>query len=106
MYTHRMKASPSITTVSVRELLFCRTNPAVWFHQVETQFALACVTMDVTRFNHVLVGLDEEAIELVSDVLDDCKRLREQFVKRLSLNEAVLLNHLLTELTLGDWAPS
>lgn len=39
---------------------------------IEIQFALAGVTVDAPRLNHALVGLDEEIIELVSGVLEDC----------------------------------
>lgn len=45
--------------------------------------------MDAVRFHDVLFGLDEEPIEPVSDVLEDCsyKRLKEQLIKCLSVNK-------------------
>lgn len=44
---------------------------AAWFRQLEEQFPLAGVTMDETCFSHVLIGLEEEAIGLVADVLEN-----------------------------------
>lgn len=38
----------------------------------QAHFALADLIADAVRFNYELVGLDEEAVELVSDVLGDC----------------------------------
>lgn len=40
--------------------------------QLEAQFALAVITTDVTRYTHALVGLDEDSIGLVADVLEEC----------------------------------
>lgn len=38
----------------------------------EAQFTLAGVHRDATYFNHALFGLNEETIELIFDVLEDC----------------------------------
>lgn len=63
--------------------------------QLEVQFALAGITMNTTRFNEALVGMDEEIIELVRHVLDDgsYRRDREQLIKRPSVSETAKLNH-------------
>lgn len=55
--------------------------------QLEVQFALAGITMNTTRFNEALVGMDEEIIEL--EGLKD----REQLIKRPSVSETAKLNH-------------
>lgn len=75
----RIEVGPSKTVAAVRVPSFYRGNPAAWFRQLEVQFALAGVTKDDTQFNHAHSGLDEEAIELVSDGLEDrsYKRLKE-----------------------------
>lgn len=43
----------------------------------------------------LLVGLDEKTIEVVFDVSEKCsyKRLKEQFIKPLSVGETAKLNH-------------
>lgn len=68
------------------------------------QFALAGVTSDAIRFNHALVGLDEESIGLVFDVLEQGSYgiLKGHLIWYLSLSETTKLNQLLTEFTLGD----
>lgn len=54
----------------------CRSGTGFGFgietRQLEAQFALTGFTMGVTWCYHALFGLDEETIEPVSDVLEDC----------------------------------
>lgn len=71
------------------------------------QFALAGVIMSATKFNHALVGLDEESVALVASVLSGFSygRLKDQFIRRLSVSERAKLNHLLMDLTLDDRIP-
>lgn len=55
--------------------------------------------IDATRFNHELIGLNEETIGLFADVLGDSSydRPKEQLIRRLSVNEKTKLNHLLEQ---------
>lgn len=95
MSTSKTVAGSSITIVAIRLPTLWRKNTAAWFRQLETQFALVGVTMDASRFNHALLGLDE-----------DCsyKRLNGQLIERVSVSETD--NHLLAELTHNDNALS
>lgn len=60
--------------------------------------------MDVTKFNHALVSLDEESVAFIIGVLkeDSYARLKEQLIRRLLVIQTAKLNHWLTDLTLGD----
>lgn len=71
------------------------------------QFAVATVTTDATRFKHALSDLDEDTIGLVAGALEDgsYNRLKELFIRRLSVSEEAKLYHLLNELTLDDRTP-
>lgn len=68
-------------------------------NNAEAQFALVSTTAEAVRFSYVLVGLGEEAVELVCNVLEGCSytRLKGQFIERLSVSETVKLKHLLRE---------
>lgn len=48
----------------------------------------AGVIADAVRFNYALVELDEEAVEPVPDVLEDCSygELKEQLIERFSVS--------------------
>lgn len=52
-----------VTTVVVR-------LAEAWFRQLEAQYALTSVTSDTTRFNNVLIRLDEASVGLVFEVFD------------------------------------
>lgn len=56
--------------------------------------------MDGTCFNHTLIGLDEETIGLVADVLEDGSY--DRLIRWLSVSEEAKLNHLQNEFMLGD----
>lgn len=64
---------------------------------------LSVIRTDATHFNYALMGLDEETIELVTDVLKDCSyaRFNGAALRRLSLNEEAKMNPLLNKLILG-----
>lgn len=66
------------------------------------------ITVDAASFNHVLAGLDEETIELVTGFLEGCfyKSPKEQVIKLLSVSETGKVIHIMTEKTLGDRVPS
>lgn len=43
---------------------------------MEVLSTLSVIRTDATHFNYALMGLDEETIELVTDVLKDCSYAR------------------------------
>lgn len=56
---------------------FWRTNPAVWFRQLETRS-----TLNATGFTYAFVGLNEEPIELNLHYTQEL----EEFIKYLSVS--------------------
>ena len=55
--------------VSVKPPVFYRSNPGVWFRQMESQFFLAEITNDEKEFHHILVAIPEDvAINLPMDI--------------------------------------
>ena len=51
--------------VSVKAPVFYRSNPGVWFRQMESQFVLAGITNDETKFHHIIAAiLEDVAINL------------------------------------------
>lgn len=69
-------------TVSAKVPAFGRRNPKT-FLQFKVQFALTVVTTGATKFNHALVGLEEESVALVVDMLSvsSYPRLKEQLIR-------------------------
>ena len=101
-------SDPQVTALAVRVPPFWRRNPELWFVHLEAQFQMSGITSDATRFNYAVVGLDEESILLVSDVVKSTSyvQLKSELIRRLSASESAKLDHLLAGLTLGDRTPS
>ena len=45
--------------VSVKPPVFYRSNPGLWFRQMKSQFVLAGITNDETKFHHILAAIPE-----------------------------------------------
>uniref|UniRef100_A0A2H1WD01 SFRICE_019029 n=1 Tax=Spodoptera frugiperda TaxID=7108 RepID=A0A2H1WD01_SPOFR len=79
-----------IFRVGVRVPPFCPENPAIWFAQIEGQFAISNITADTTKFFYVVSHLDPRYASEVEDIIvsppadDKYGRLKTELIKRLS----------------------
>ncbi|KAI4474110.1 hypothetical protein M0804_015015 [Polistes exclamans] len=48
---------------------FWKENPVLWFAQAEAAFNIARVTNDSTKFQHLVVHLDQDILPYISDIL-------------------------------------
>ncbi|GFT16005.1 uncharacterized protein NPIL_527151 [Nephila pilipes] len=62
-------ATASIARVSIKVPPFCRENPEIWFSQMESQFVLAEITAEITKFHHVVSALQPEELGIVGDII-------------------------------------
>ncbi|XP_049820775.1 uncharacterized protein LOC126264958 [Aethina tumida] len=84
---------------------FWRTNPDLWFIHAEAQFQVHRVTSDNLRYSAVLIALDVESMQEVSDLI----RAPPESGKYEAFKEAVqarFLHKLFTSVELGDKKPS
>jgi hypothetical protein len=61
-------SSFTLNRVGIRVPPFWPKKPAVWFTQLEGQFALVNITQDVTKFYYVISHLDNKYAAEVEDV--------------------------------------
>ena len=60
-----------VNRVTIKPPPFYRTNPTVWFRQMESQFVLAGITNDTTKYHHILAAIPEDvAINLPMEIED------------------------------------
>lgn len=88
---------------------FWPEKPAIWFAQVEGQFAIMRITEDATKFYHVLATLDRQYAAEVEDILTgpaDYVRLKSELIKRLSVSRENKVKQLLMHEQLGNRKPS
>ncbi|XP_075990346.1 uncharacterized protein LOC142985997 [Anticarsia gemmatalis] len=109
--------SPSVSgdevlRVSVRVPPFWPEEPALWYAQVESQFALSRITTDETKFCYLVAQLDHQYAVGVKDVItnppatDKYLKLKTELIKRLSALQERRVKQLLTHEELGDRKPS
>lgn len=102
----------NVSAVAVRPPPFWKDAPQLWFCRLESQFDLAGITLQKTKFNYVLSVLDGDLVRIVSDIIrnphaeEPYNNLKSELIKRLSASEETKLNRLLSDLTLGDRHPS
>ncbi|KAJ1518939.1 hypothetical protein ONE63_011448 [Megalurothrips usitatus] len=103
---------PQVGAVAVKLPAFWADRPALWFVQVDAQFALARITAPTTMYRHVVAQLDSRMAAEVEDILtgppegQTYENLKKQLIARLSLSEERRINQLLAEEDIGDRTPS
>lgn len=103
---------PCVNRVTVKAPPFWPDKPALWFAQIESQFVLAGVTADDTRYHHVLAQLDGKYIAEVEDVVisppssGKYERIKTELISRLTTPQAIKLQRLLDKEEQGDRTPS
>lgn len=91
---------------------FWQQRPEIWFAHVETQFRIAGITSDQTKFDHVISQLDFKIMADIEDIVTSppttgkYEHLKKELTRRLSRSEEERVRQLLTEEELGDRKPS
>ncbi|CAB0038664.1 unnamed protein product [Trichogramma brassicae] len=101
-----------VNRVAVKLPAFRMDKPAIWFAQVEAQFALADVTVELTKYYHVISQLDVRAASEVEDIISNppgrqpYTNLRQRLIERLSTSEEHRVRRILHDEELGDRKPT
>ncbi|CAF4948334.1 unnamed protein product [Pieris macdunnoughi] len=101
-----------VCRVGIKVPPFWPNEPALWFSQLEGQFALANITADATKFYHVTANLDYKYICEVKDVVSKppsegkYEKIKTELISRLSTSQQQRVRQLLTHEELGDRKPS
>lgn len=110
--TGAKEASDEVCRVGVKVPPFWPNEPALWFVQLEGQFALSNITADVTKFYHVIANLDYKYICEVKDIIakpptdNKYDKIKAELISRLSASQEQRVRQLLTHEELGDRKPS
>lgn len=99
-------------SMPIRMLPFNPQKPAVWFAQIEGQFAISGVTDDSAKFHYVAQQLDPQYSSEVEDIIinppatEKYKKLKTELIRRLSASREKKVKQLLMHEDLGDRKPS
>ena len=109
---HQPVPTVQVSRVAVKVPPFWKTNPKLWFRQLDSQFFNAGITSDVTKY-HTLVGaIESDVLACVSDIIlqppaeNLYATLRQRLEDHYSDSEEKQLRKLLSDLELGDKRPS
>lgn len=101
-----------VNRVAVRAPPFWPEKPALWFAQLEAQFALAGITLDSTKFHHVLAQLDSKYAAEVEDLIinppteNQYDSVKRELISRLTASQSSRMRQLLEREEIGDRTPS
>lgn len=106
--------APGVSSVALKLPPFWMARPAVWFSQVEAQFATRQppVVADLTKYNYVVAALDNvtagevEALILAPPAENRYLALKTALIKAFGKTQAQKDNELLSLSGLGDRKPS
>jgi hypothetical protein len=90
---HLLDSTFTINRVSIRVLPFWPEKRAMWFMQLEGQFALLNITQDVTKFYYIISQLDNIYVSEVEDVITNFPptgcydRIKAELIGCLSLSD-------------------
>lgn len=101
-----------VNRITVKVPPFYPSKPNLWFSCLESQFVLAGVTTDSTKYHHALSHLEPQYMEIVEDIVagpaapDKYETLKTELIKRLSASREKQVQQLLHHEELGDSKPS
>ena len=109
----RVKASEAkVSAVSVKLPPFWPNKATLWFAHAEAQFHLRSITVDKTKFAHVLTMLDSTTAEYAMDIIqappneDAYGALKSRLTGAYAVSDDEKAERLLTMDGLGDKTPS
>ncbi|TGZ54618.1 hypothetical protein DBV15_12249, partial [Temnothorax longispinosus] len=109
-----MSEPPRVETYRVPKIPpFWKSEPEAWFLQVEASLRVAGITVDRTKADYLLTGVNTEVVAHISDLLkadpppDNLfERLKERILSVYATSSESCLRSLLKGQVLGDQKPS
>ncbi|XP_071044410.1 uncharacterized protein [Parasteatoda tepidariorum] len=101
-----------LSRVAFKAPIFWEAEPELWFHQLESQFVIAGITTDETKYHCVVSALNSMALSSIRDIIRNppksnaYERLKAKIIETFSQPESVQLKLLLQDLQLNEKRPS
>lgn len=108
----RSSNASQVSHLSVKIPPLWKSKIKLWFIQAESNFELAKITNDLTKYNYLVSSIDPETLSSVSDILfappaaDRYNTLKDRLIAEFSASENEQIRQLISELHLGDVKPS
>lgn len=102
----------SVNRLQVKVPPFWKQNPQLWFRQLEAQFANSNITIELTKFNHIVGIIESDVLDHVSDIVlappinNQYEAIKKRLIEAFAPSDNKKLKSLLNDITLGDSKPS
>ncbi len=102
----------SVSAIAFKIPTFWPADPDLWFAQVEAQFSTRGITVEKTKYDHIVAALASDTATIVRDLIlfppadAPYATLRAALIKRTVGSNQQKLQRLLTCVELGDQKPS
>ena len=83
----------AVAAVNLKIPTFLPADPEAWFSQMDTQFTTRGITVQKTKFDHIVASLSPEVATEVRDLIlhpptdQSYDTLKEQLIKRMAASE-------------------
>jgi len=101
-----------VRAISIKPLTFYTDQPVLWFAKLESQFDIAGITAQKTKFNYVLQGLDNATIQEVATVAlvpqanQEYDNIKAALLEAFDQSQEAKDKALFALHGLGNWKPS
>lgn len=105
-----------LTNIDAVKLLkippFWRENSSLWFIQLEAVFSESRITSDLSKFNYVVMHLDQSTLSFVADIVQDppqhdkYKVIKNRIIKEFSDSNETKFSKLMQQKCISQEKPS
>lgn len=101
-----------VSRIGIKPPTFCKEQPDLFFIQMESQFAVAGITVDSTKYHHVISSLDAKFLLHVSDIIRNppaegkYAAVKKALIDEFTDSDQKKVRKLIKEIELGDLKPS
>lgn len=98
--------------VGVKPPVFCKEQPDLYFIQMESQFAVAGVKADDTKYHHIVSSLEPQYLLQIADIIRNpppegkYEAIKRSLIVEYTDSDQRKLRKLIREIELGDLKPS
>ena len=91
---------------SVKPPVFYKSNPGLWFRQMESQFVLAGITNDETKFHHILDPIPEDVAINLPMGIDNYRDMKQHICGIFQKSKKEMIEEVLGVISLEKQKPS
>lgn len=101
-----------VSRIGIKPPVFCQDQPDLYFIQMDSQFAVAGITVDQTKYHHVISSLDAKYLLHISDIIRNppangkYEAVKKALVDEFADSGQKKVRKLIKEIELGDLKPS